>query len=570
MRLPCSPLHPHHQRRLQIQALVVFLALLLGLAGTGWAQVAPDAGSLRQQIEQPRAVPALPAPQPRVSTPAEIRSHGGPRLTVQRFRLSGNSLLSDEQLAPALAAFVGQETDFAGLRRAADAVAAAYRQAGWLVRVLLPEQDVSAGVVHLQVVEARYAGLRFEGPAPQRISREALAAYVQQQQREGEPLNADLLDRALLLADDLPGVGVAGTLAPGQAEGETTLVLQTSDEPLVYGDVGLDNTGPRATGSTRVTATLNLNSPLGRGDFASLSLMHSRGSDYGRLSASMPVGKNGLRLGISASSMRYRVIAGPGAATTAPIQGSSSSIGLDWSRPLLRERLQNLSLSGSVERKRFTTQDTQLRSDYASDNVRLALSGNRFDTLGGGGANSASLGLQWGHLSRMRMHTLKGSIRPGFHKLDYALSRQQNITEAHSLYVSLQGQHASQVLDSSEKFYIGGAQTVRAYPTSELGGERGQLLTGEWRWRARPDWQLSAFVDLGRVVSLPATSSDQKLTLQLHGHGVGVVWQGPKGMVARLTWSQRMGSNPKPTLAGTDGDGTRRQNRVWLTTSLPF
>ena len=390
MHLHCCTPHPHHQRRLQIQALVVFLALLLGLAGTGWAQVAPDAGSLRQQIEQPRAVPALPAPPPPgVSTPAEIRSHGGPRLTVQRFRLSGNSLLNDEQLAPALAAFVGQETDFAGLRRAADAVAAAYRQAGWLVRVLLPEQDVSGGVVHLQVVEARYAGLRFEGPAPQRISREALAAYIQQQQREGEPLNADLLDRALLLADDLPGVGVAGTLAPGQAEGETTLVLQTSDEPLVYGDVGLDNTGPRATGSTRVTATLNLNSPLGRGDFASLNLMHSRGSDYGRLGLTLPVGRDGLRLGLSGSAMRYKVIAGPGAATTAPIQGSSSSIGVDWNQPLLRERLRNLYFTGGLERKRFTTQDTQLRSDYASDNIRLALSGNRFDTLGGVGANSA-------------------------------------------------------------------------------------------------------------------------------------------------------------------------------------
>ncbi|HOB92876.1 MAG TPA: ShlB/FhaC/HecB family hemolysin secretion/activation protein [Aquabacterium sp.] len=557
MRLPFAPF--------------LILLLLLGLSTGGLAQAVPDAGSLRQQIEQPRAVPALPpAAAPRASAAAEPRTDGGPRLTVQRFRLSGNSLLSDAQLAPALADFVGRETDFAGLRRAADAVAAAYRQAGWLARVTLPEQDVSLGVVTLQVAEARYAGLRFEGPAPQRVKREAIAAYFARQQREGEPLNADRLDRALLLADDLPGVGVAGTLAPGQAEGETTLVLQTTDEPLLYGDIGMDNTGPRSTGSARVTASLNLNSPLGQGDLASLNLMHSRGSDYGRLGLTLPVGRDGLRLGLSGSAMRYKVIAGPGAATTAPIQGSSSSIGVDWNQPLLRERLRNLYFTGGLERKRFSTEDTQVRSDYASDNLRLALSGNRFDDLGGGGANSASVGLQWGHLSRMRAHTLKGSIEPGYFKLDYAVSRQQNISEAHSLYLSLQGQHANQVLDSSEKFYIGGAQTVRAYPASELGGERGQLLTGEWRWRARPDWLLSAFADIGRVVQLPATSSDQRLSLQLRGHGLGLIWQGPKGMVARLTWSQRNGSNPKPTLAGTDGDGTRRQHRVWLTTSLPF
>lgn len=557
MRLPIAPL--------------LLLLLLLGFSTGGLAQAIPDAGSLRQQIEQPRAVPALPTPAPaRTGPAAEPRPDGGPRLTVQRFRITGNSLLTAEQLAPVLSDFVGRETDFAGLRRAADAVAAAYRQAGWLVRVALPEQDVSGGLVTLQVVEARYAGLRFEGEAPRRVATDDIAAYFKRQQREGEPLNADRLDRALLLADDLPGVGVAGTLVPGQAEGETALVLQTSDEALAYGDVTLDNTGPRSTGSARVTANLNLNSPLGRGEFASASLMHSLGSDYARLGLTAPVSDNGLRLGISASAMRYKVISGPGAGSAVPIRGRSASVGVDWNQPLVRERAQNLYLWGTVERKTFFTEDTQVRSDYASGNLRLALSGNRFDGLGGGGANSASVALQWGRLTRMVAHSLLGSIAPGFHKLDYSVSRQQTINAEHSLFLSLQGQHATRVLDSSEKFYIGGVQTVRAYPASELGGERGQIVSAEWRWRLQPAWLLSGLADLGRVVSLPATASEHKQTLQLQGLGLALAWQGPQGVTARLTWSHRVGNNPKPTLAGTDGDGTRRQNRVWLSTSLPF
>jgi hypothetical protein len=42
------------------------------------------------------------------------------------------------------------------------------------------------------------------------------------------------------------------------------------------------------------------------------------------------------------------------------------------------------------------------------------------------------------------------------------------------------------------------------------------------------------------------------------------------GLLTKLTWARRDGSNPKPTQAGTDADGTRKLNRFWLTTSMPF
>jgi hemolysin activation/secretion protein len=372
------------------------------------------------------------------------------------------------------------------------------------------------------------------------------------------------------LLDDLPGVSAAGTLAPGQEDGQTALVLQTTDEPFVYGDLGLDNTGARSTGSNRLTANLNINSPGGRGELLSLNLLHTQGSDYGRVALTVPDRYNGLRLGMNASSITYKVIDGPGYNSAAQIQGRSNSMGVDWSYPWVRSRSQNLYVSGAMENKTFFTQDTQLRSDYESNSLRIGLSGNRFDDLGGGGANSASVQLLKGQLASMRAHTLLDSIDRRYSKINYSLSRQQALTTDHSVLVSLAGQHATQMLDSSEKFYIGGTQTVRAYPASELGGERGQVLTSEWRWRLDPAWVLSAFVDLGRVVSLPATASEQARTLYLRGQGMSLGWQGPKGLTARMTWSHRIGHNPKPTSSGTDGDGTLKLDRFWLTTSLPF
>ena len=292
----------------------------------------------------------------------------------------------------------------------------------------------------------------------------------------------------------------------------------------------------------------------------------------------VPDGYNGLRLGASASSMSYKVVDGQQSITSLQIKGRSSSLGLDWNYPLVRARMHNLYFSGGLENKGFhsdnrnsNAEDPKSYSDYETNSLRLGLSGNRFDDLAGGGANSGSLQLLWGRLTSMQAHSQIDGIERSYQKINYSASRQQTIADAHSLLLSLQGQHATQVLDSSEKFYIGGAGTVRAYPSSELGGERGQMLTAEWRWRLDSAWVLSAFADHGRVVSLPATTSDQRTSLTLRGHGLSLGWQGPSGISSKLTWSRRDGNNPQPvpkTL--TDGDGTLHLNRIWFTASLSF
>ena len=568
------PAHPHPS----LYTLTVALVLACGMHTSPRAQALPDAGSLRQQIEQPRSLP-LPAATPALppAAPVERKSQTGQTVTVRSFAFAGNSLLSAEQLSDAVSSFTDRPIDFDGLQRAADAVAAAYREAGWLVRAYLPEQDISQGAVLVQIVEARYAGLRFERELSSRVRPAQLEAFFNAQQAVGQPLNTHQLDRALLLADDLPGVSVAGTLAPGQVDGDTTLLLQTTDEPFIYGNVGLDNTGARSTGSNRLTANLNINSPGGRGELVSLNLLRTDGSDYARVALTVPDGANGLRLGVSASSMRYRVIGGSAELKALQIKGGSSSMGLEWSYPLLRTRMRNLYVSGGLDSKSFSsdnvnssTADPKSRSDYDSNSLRLGLSGNQFDNWGGGGANSAFMQLLWGQLTNMQAHSQIDSIGRGFNKLSYSLSRQQNLTSSQSLFVSLQGQYATQVLDSSEKFYIGGAQSVRAYPVSELGGERGQVLTAEWRWRLAPTLQVTAFADVGEVVQLPAATNDQRTALQLRGQGLSLGWQGPNGLTTTLTLAQRSGTNPRATPAGTDSDGTLKTWRSWLSTSLPF
>lgn len=547
---------------------IVHLACwLLGtVCGPVLSQAAPDAGALRQQIERdlvpqlpPQATPLAPA------EPAPIRLAEGATLTVQAFRFAGNTLLSSEQLQPAVQDYLGRPVGFNDLQQAAQAVAALYRQAGWIVRAYLPAQDVTDGTVTIQVVEAVFSGATVDGEPPQRVDSATVLAHVQAQQAQGAPLSAPALDRALLLADDLPGVTVAGALQPGAREGETALALTVRDESWLAGQASLDNHGARSTGATRARATVLVQSPTRRGDQLRGDLLHSRGSDYARIAYSLPLGADGLRLGVNASHFAYELVGDDFAALNA--RGDSTSAGLDLSYPLVRSRERNLYLTAELDRRRFENRaNGATQSDYAITAGALGLAGNLYDNLGGGGANTATLVLTRGRVAQ-------GTADPGenralagsFHKLRYGAARQQVLTPRLSLFGAIAGQHAGKDVDSAERFYLGGPAGVRAYPVNEGGGSRATLLNLELRGRLPAAVTLTGFYDWGRARQIAAGTSTT-----LKGYGVSVGWQPVKAVDLQATVARRHGRNPQATAAGTDQDGSLHRTRVWLQASVRF
>lgn len=551
----------------------MLLGGLMGLSAPVQAQpVVPDAGVLRQHVEQKRDFPPPPTVQPQKAdnaAPAHTPA-SGPTVVVKAFQFEGHHMLSTEALNASVTGFVGRPLGFEELQAVRDAVAQTYRDAGWLAQVNLPRQDVTSGIVTLRIVEATFAGVRFEGDPPQRVSRQTVESIFAHHVKTGEAARLDQIDRALLLSDDLPGVAVAGALEAGQSDGETALLLKSSDEPAHFGEVALDNTGSRATGSQRISVNLNVNSPSGLGDLLSLALMHTRGSNYARIALTLPAGYSGLRIGANVSRVAYRIVDGPMSQSATPIKGQSDSVGLEANYPWLRSREFNVYVSSALDVKSFHNEDAQVQSDYQSQALRLGLSGNLFDSLGGGGANSASVQLLSGHLARMKVHSRIDSLPRTYQKLTYSLTRQQAVSADHSLLLSLSGQHANKELDSSEKFYIGGPSNVRAYPSSEAGGERGRAASAEWRWRLASDWLLTLFVDKAKVQTLSAGSTGSADSTSLNGYGLSVAWKGPMGINTRLTWARRVGENPKPNPSGSDSDGTLKRDRFWLSVSLAF
>jgi hemolysin activation/secretion protein len=549
-------------------------SILLIAASAVNAQSVPSAGSLLQQIEKDFK-PQLPSKSaPQFLAPPPMQSMGGEKVQVKLFRFAGNTLLSNSQLESVVADFLNRPLDFATLQNVAVQVAAAYRQAGWVVRAYLPQQDIVDGLVTIQVVEAVLGAVRTEG-AMTRVAASQVKALVETNQPVGSPLNGDSLDRALLLIDDLPGITSTGRLSEGKNQGETDLILAVSDSQLIGGDVAADNTGSRSTGAERLAANVTVSSPAGLGDLASASLIHTEGSDYLRAAYTLPVGSSGWRLGLNASHLSYQVLT----SGLTQADGTSSTTGFEASYPLLRSRMKNAYLLFGLDQKTFDNRNGgAVTTQYKSQVASLTVNGNVFDNLGGGGATNASVSLAKGHLNlagspNEAADAASTQTAGSFEKVRFAAARQQVLTQDLSFYASIAGQRASKNLDSSEKFYLGGAGGVRAYPSSEGGGSEGHILNLELRMRLPDNFSVIGFYDHGSVAINKNNSIVGAVALNsydLKGVGVSVGWTASFGLTVKATLAHRIGDNPNPTSTGTDQDGSLTKNRFWLQASLPL
>ena len=524
------------------------------------AQTIPDAGSVLRQSERNLNVPSAPALVPRRQpSPPPLTQLGEATVTVTRYVFKGNTRLSDEQLQLAVASFVGRPLNFTQLQQAADAVASAYRETGWIVRAYLPKQEISNGLVTIQIIEAVFGQTKLQGPASERIEAERLVRIVNRAQAQGRALNAAHIDRALMLLDELPGVSVSGNLVAGDNEGETDLRLNVTDKALISGNISLDNTGSRATGAERLTSNVSINSPTGTGDALALNLLKTQGSEYQRTAYSVPLGYQGFRAGLHYSHLSYGLI---GDFAPLGVTGVAQTSGLDFSYPLVRSQLQSVQIALSYDNKTFDNIANANASNYGIKSYTFTLSGSQLDDLGGGGANFGSVVITTGEKST------DGS----YSKLNLNVSRQQTLNADLSVWVSGGWQIASKNLDSSEKIYLGGAGGVRAYPTSEGSGSAGRTLTTELRQRLDERWTLAGFYDYGwalvnrNALATPANPGNY----QLQGYGVSLAWQNPKGMDLKATVAQRLHVNPLQSAQGLDTDGSFKTSRIWLNASMTF
>ena len=172
------------------------------------------------------------------------------RFTISQYVVDGATLLSKTELDAAVAPYTGKDKDFSDVERALEAVEAAYAKRGYsAVRVLLPEQELDKGTVHLRVVESRFGKVTVKD---NRFVSKANALNAVPSVHPGGVPGTRQIARELKLANENPARQLNVVLKSGEKDDEVDAdVIVTDSKPSIWG-VSIDNTGTPETGRARL------------------------------------------------------------------------------------------------------------------------------------------------------------------------------------------------------------------------------------------------------------------------------------------------------------------------------
>ena len=491
---------------------VVGIALVAAgacIASDGLHAQAPGPGQIERQFGAPPplprdeglTVPLTPGQQP----PADADTV---RFTLKQVELTGNTVFPAAALAATYQPLVGREVSLADVFRLADELTVQFRNEGYVLsRVIVPPQNIRDGAVQLRVVEGYVAQARIDGTTAG--PRDTLERHLDAI-RASRPLAASVLERELLLMNDLPGLTARAAIAPSATPSASDLTVEITERRAAFSG-GLSNRGSKSLGPWRADVAADVHQLAGF-DRLSARLIRTLPDDemtFATLGYERAVGASGARVGLALS----HVDAEPGSTQNIDLPTRSRSVTLSASYPWLRSRTQSLTGRAALSVLNSET-------DVVSGGTALPLSEDNITAL--------RLGATYTLVDRFRgvsvldvelSHGLKAfgasregdadlSVvggRPDFAKLTLYAARLQSIAPRWSLLAAVNAQYGAHTLLAPERFAFGGEHFGRAYDSAELTGDSGVALKGELRFSdtaAAGWWQeytLYGFYEIGAV-----------------------------------------------------------------------
>lgn len=172
---------------------------------------------------------------------------------IRTFEVTGNSLLSQDAIRALTQPYIGENRVYGDIQRALEALENAYRQAGYsAVQVYAPEQEVTGGVVLLQVTETPISTVTVTGNqifGEQNIRRSLPSL------KEGDTVNTLRLSREVQLANENSAKKVEAKLAVGDKENTVDATVKVTEDMVQRYYLSLDNTGNRDSGNLRMSVS---------------------------------------------------------------------------------------------------------------------------------------------------------------------------------------------------------------------------------------------------------------------------------------------------------------------------
>lgn len=496
------------------------------------------------------------------STPQEQKHY-----TINRFRLIGNTKISDEDLAKVISSFMGREVTGLQMEQIAEAMSAVYSAHGYgFTSISYDPAALVSGSAEFSIIEGKAGEVIVKNQS--RVSDWLIDGLLEK--FHSNPDNTENLERAGLLINDVPGaMATPPRLSRGAFDGTVDVEVDVNKSPLINGYASVDNYGSRTSGRLRMSAMLGVNSPFGWGDSLRLNVSgmpyHSDGkSTLGGFVYDFPLSSNGVRGGVGFNRLKYNL----GGIYAGLFDGTADVWSAYASYPLIRQQANNLAGRLTYSHSVYVDNQMSFENRRHSDSVALMVSGDQQDMLWDRNGDSRyALTLTHGKLQydsqAYALQDRQGGRTAGdYNKAELSLSRMQQLTGSVYLQAELQGQQGFKNLDGASRMVLGGPSGVRAFSSDYLSVDSGVLFrstVGRHMTIGLPV-NIYAFYDgaAGALRHTPSRGASNNVKLQ--GAGVG----------ADLSFHNVSLSVSTANRTGGEALGIQGQPKNWTWASLTY
>jgi hemolysin activation/secretion protein len=502
------------QRRLGRAAAVVGALLLPAAASAAQPAATPvdgrpplaPTGDNRDPLPDPKA--------PKLEL-GRVELGARPDVVIREIRFVGAGVPAN--VGKAARRFIGKPASADNLARLAGSMTRAYsRSSVALFTLVIPEQDLSDGIVEVASAEGYVAQVTLTGeakggPAP-------LIGRMAGTLPGKRPLPRSRFERTLGNIGDIPGVRVTPTLALTGAPGAVALGLDIDAKRPTLG-LGFSTRTSRYVEDGIVEANARATSLLRSGDETRLNgaaAVNFKSLLYVAASHSTPIGIEGTRAEISAAALRTRP-------TRLAIDGDAWSAGAGVSHPLLRSTRRNLTLAARLDH--LDSKNALFGSTLAAERTWTASGSLAFRMTEERTVAGARLGLSKG-LGIWGAEVPAAVGETGFLYADAGVEANQAIGKTMVLRLAATGRWTRDRLPAAQRFNVGGATFGRAFDEGLVAGDRGGAGFAEFALRPLKSGKLAqseiyGFADYADVTLL-ARPTNPRTGYRLGSWGGGV------------------------------------------------
>lgn len=474
----------------------IMAAAILSMAVPTWAQPTGTTNRGKPPLAPADSKDRLPDPARKKVDLSKVELGARPDVTISEIQFIGAGVPAN--VAKAAQKFVGRRASAETLTKLAAAMTKAYeRSSVALFTLVIPEQDLSSGIVKVASAEGHVtsvliAGETEGGAAP--LVQKMVAPLPQQR-----PLSRARFERILGNVEDIPGLDVKSTVQTSGEQGGVILGIELDQKKPTI-SIGYTSRTNRFVRDGIFEGTARGYSLLRAGDETSINAAASvnfKSLRYLAIGHDTPIGANGTRLGLSAAALETRPV---GLNT----KGEAWSGGLSVRHPIIRGSRRNLVAGASLDY--LNSRNALFGSLVAAETTWISSGYLLFRLNEEKTVLATRVGVSQG------LNILDAKVDPAvgnrsFRYAEASIEANRAIGKKSVLRAAALGRWTEDRLPAAQRLSIGGQTFGRAFDDGLVNGDRGYAAFGEFAFRPLASGKMTnseiyGFADYARVTLL--------------------------------------------------------------------